>query len=286
MSAHVGLVLHHGRPLAAKLAGVVAAWLEAAGHEVRVPASDAEVIDARAGMGMADEVFPVGLDLALSIGGDGTMLRTVGLVTPYGVPILGINMGHLGYLTAVEPDEWQTALTRVLDGDFGIEERMTLNVDLERADEVPCSARIALNDAVVEKNEAGHTVRLAVAISGQHAIGYAADALIVSTPTGSTAYNLSAGGPVVSPDLSALVVTPVAAHSLFGRPLVVGPREVVRVTVEEGAAVLGVDGVHCGRLTIGDVVECRAGDHPARLVTFGDRDFWRVITAKFGLGPR
>jgi NAD+ kinase len=286
VSAHVGLVIHHARPLAAKLAGEVAAWLGAAGHHVGVPASDAEVIDSLGERGLPDDVFAAGLDLAVSIGGDGTMLRTVGLVTPYGVPILGINMGHLGYLTAVEPDHWQTALTRVLDGDFGIEERMTLDVELERPGEVRSSARIALNDAVVEKNEAGHTVRLAVAISGQHAIGYAADALIVSTPTGSTAYNLSAGGPVVSPDLSALVVTPVAAHSLFGRPLVVGPREVVRVTVEEGAAVLGVDGVHCGRISIGDVVECRAGDHPARLVTFGDRDFWRVITAKFGLDPR
>jgi NAD+ kinase len=286
LTSRVGLVIHQGRPLAAKLAAEVASWLAAAGHEVRVPASDAGAIGPLAGNVVADDAFADGLDLALSIGGDGTMLRTVGLVTRFGVPILGINMGHLGYLTAVEPDQWQTALARVLEGDYGIEERMTLDVALERAGHIGSPTRIALNDAVVEKNAAGHTVRVAVAISGQHAIGYAADALIVSTPTGSTAYNLSAGGPVVSPGLSALVVTPVAAHSLFGRPLVVGPREVVRVIVEEGEAVLGVDGVHCGRLSLGDVVECRASEYPARLVTFGDRDFWRVITAKFGLDPR
>jgi len=136
---------------------------------------------------------------------------------------------------------------------------------------------------VIEKSAAGHTVRVAVAISGQHAISYAADALIVSTPTGSTAYNLSAGGPIVSPDLRALVVTPVAAHSLFGRPLVVGPGEVVRVAVEEGEAVLGVDGVHRAHLADSDVVECRESATPARLVTFGGRDFWEVLTAKFGL---
>jgi NAD+ kinase len=129
-------------------------------------------------------------------------------------------------------------------------------------------------------------VRVAVAISGQHAISYAADALIVATPTGSTAYSLSAGGPIVSPNQRALVVTPVAAHSLFGRPLVVGPNEVVRVAVEAGEAVLWVDGVHCARLSTADVVECRESGTPAQLITFGGRDFWEVVTAKFGLDPR
>ena len=286
MTARVGVVVHRRRPLALELAHELVAWLEAEGHHVRVPASDVEIAARLGGKGVDDDRFAADLDVAVSIGGDGTMLRTVGLVTRHGVPILGINMGHLGYLTAVEPDHWRKAVGRVLDGDFGIEERMTLEVSLEKRGDAGTPPRLALNDAVVEKHEAGHTVRVAVAVSGQHAISYAADALIVSTPTGSTAYNLSAGGPVVSPDMSALVVTPVAAHSLFGRPLVVGPREVVRVTVEGGEAVLGVDGVHRGRLTTGDVVECRESGSPARLVTFGDRDFWRVLTTKFGLDPR
>ena len=112
----------------------------------------------------------------------------------------------------------------MLAGDYRIEERMTLDVVLIAARGTPASRGIALNDAVIEKHEAGHTVRVAVTVSGQLAISYAADALIVATPTGSTAYNLSARGPVVSPQLSALVLTPVAAHTLFGRPLVVGPR--------------------------------------------------------------
>ena len=274
----VGLVVHSGEALAGALAGEITAWLRAEGHEVRFPT-------AAEGSGAADDEFAEGLALAVSIGGDGTMLRTVGLVTRAGVPVLGINMGHLGYLTVVEPALWRPALEQVLAGQYGIEERMTLDVTLRPAEGPPSPLRLALNDAVVEKQEAGHTVRVAVAVSGRHAIGYAADALIVSTPTGSTAYNLSAGGPVVSPDLSAFVVTPVAAHSLFGRPLVVGPREVVRVSVEAGRAVLGVDGVHCGRLSAGDVVECRMGSHPARLVTVAERDFWRVVTAKFGLDP-
>jgi len=235
VKACVGLVTHHQRPLAMELAREVAGWLRSEGYDVRVPAGDSDVL----GMpGVADDRFAEGLELAVSIGGDGTMLRTVALVSRAGVPILGINRGHLGYLTIVEAEEWRSALAHVLAGDFRTEERMTLDVTVHGPDGGGTSPRIALNDAVVEKHEAGHTVRVAVAISGQHAISYAADALIAATPTGSTAYNLSAGGPIVSPNLRAVVVTPVAAHSLFGRPLVVGPGEVVRVAVEEGEAVL------------------------------------------------
>jgi len=283
VTSTVGLVTHHERAPAIALAREVAGWLRSEGHDVRVPASDAPTVG---DSGVADDRFADGLDVAVSIGGDGTMLRTVGLVARAGVPVLGINRGHLGYLTNVEAEHWRTALAHVLAGDFRTEERMTLDVTVCGAEAPGSSPLIALNDAVVEKSEAGHTVRVAVAISGQHAISYAADALIVSTPTGSTAYNLSAGGPVVSPNLRALVVTPVAAHSLFGRPLVVGPGEVVRVAVEGGDAVLGVDGVHCARLTSGDVVECRESATPARLVTLGGRDFWEVVTAKFGLDVR
>jgi NAD+ kinase len=285
MSANVGVVVLHERPLAANLAADLIRWLEAHGDDVRVPASDADAAEGIPARAVPDDEFARGLDLAVSVGGDGTMLRTFGLVSRCGVPILGINMGHLGYLTAVEPAQWQEAVTRVLAGDYGIEERMTIDVRRVVHGEA-AEPRTALNDVVVEKQAAGHTVRVAVTLSGQRAISYAADGLIVSTPTGSTAYNLSAGGPVLSPHIQALVVTPVAAHSLFGRSLVVGPDEVVRVEVETGAAVLGVDGVHLGVLGSGDVIECRVSEHPARFVTFDERDFWRVITAKFGLDPR
>jgi NAD+ kinase len=281
--ARVGLVAHHQRPLAEELAREVAGWLQSEGCEVRVPEADAAAVG---GVGVPEDRFAEGLDFAVSIGGDGTMLRAVGLVARAGVPVVGINRGHLGYLTIVEADSWRPVLARVLHGDYRTEERMTLDVSVQGPDGVCESPRIALNDAVIEKCEAGHTVRVAVAISGQHAISYAADALIVATPTGSTAYSLSAGGPIVSPNLSALVVAPVAAHSLFGRPLVVGPNEVVRVAVEAGEAVLGVDGVHCARLSAADVVECRESGTPARLIAFGGRDFWQVVTAKFGLDLR
>ncbi|HEY2428731.1 MAG TPA: NAD(+)/NADH kinase [Acidimicrobiales bacterium] len=281
--AVMGLVVHPERPLGRRLGLEIAAWLQAEGHEVRIPASDREVLPALAAFAVADDRLGEDVQFVVSIGGDGTMLRAVRLVSRAGTPVLGVNVGHLGYLTEVRPDNWRPALVRVLAGDYLVQERMTLDVGLVGADGPSTVARTSLNDAVVEKLEAGHTIRVAVAISGQPAISYAADALIVCTPTGSTAYNLSAGGPVVSPRLEALTVTPVAAHSLFGRALVVARDEIVRVEVLGGSAVLGVDGQHCGHLAEGDVVECRASTQPARLITFGEQDFWRVITAKFGL---
>jgi NAD+ kinase len=279
----VALVVHNERPAARELAVEIAGWLEGEGHRVRVPASDAEAIERLARWSIPDGEFAAGVDVAVSIGGDGTMLRAVRLVCEEGTPVLGINVGHLGYLTEVEPAAWREALVRVLAGDHLVEERMTLCVEVLHRDGQPSAVHTALNDAVVEKLEAGHTVRVAVNISGRPAITYATDALIVATPTGSTAYNLSAGGPLVSPRLEALVVTPVAPHSLFGRALIVAPDEIVDVEIVAGRSVIGVDGRHLGFLEAGDVVRCKAGPQPARLVTFAEREFWRILKTKFGL---
>ena len=279
----VALVVHHERPVARDLAVAVAEWLVAGDHQVRVPASDAEAIGRLERWSTPDADLASGLDVAVSIGGDGTMLRAVRLVCEKGTPVLGINVGHLGYLTEVEPAAWKQAMVRVLAGDHLVEERMTLCVEVVHAGGELSPVHTALNDAVVEKLEAGHTVRVSVNISGRPAISYATDALIVATPTGSTAYNLSAGGPLVSPRLEALVVTPVAPHSLFGRALVVAPDEIVDVEIVAGRSVIGVDGRHLGFLEPGDVVRCKAGPHPARLVTFAEREFWRILKTKFGL---
>jgi NAD+ kinase len=251
----------------------MADWLTRAGHDVRVPAADTDVI-------------AKGLDLAVSIGGDGTMLRAVGVAVGHGVPVLGVNIGHLGYLTEVEPGAWREALTRFLAGDYRLEHRTTLDVELHRHAGGAVERRVALNDAVVEKLEAGHTVRLGVAIDDRPFLSYAADGRIGATPTGSTAYNLSAGGPIISPVLAALVVTPVAPHSLFDRSMVLAPSESVRLEVLLGLAALAVDGQSLGRLTAGDFLVCRAGDRAALLVGFGERDFRHVLKAKFGLGDR
>jgi NAD+ kinase len=147
---------------------------------------------------------------------------------------------------------------------------------------------VALNEMVVEKPvPPGHSVRLATSIDDRPFITYVADGILVATPTGSTAYNLSARGPIVSPQLRALIVTPVSPHMLFDRPLVLGPSETFRLELLSGGpAVLGVDGSCVEHLQPGDAVVCRAGRHPARLVTFGRRDFHAILKAKFNLTDR
>jgi NAD+ kinase len=245
------------------LAAELQSWLEADGHEV-----------AR----VTDEAPGRELDLAVSIGGDGTMLRAVRLVSHSGTPVLGVNVGHLGYLTEVEPAACRAALEQFFAGDYRVEERMRLDIAA-----AGCEPLTALNDAVVEKLESGHTVRVGVNVGGRPVIRYATDALIVATPTGSTAYNLSAGGPLLSPQLRATLITPVAAHSLMGRSLIVAGDELVRIEIVAGSAVLNIDGRACARLQAGDAIEARAGAQPARLVTFGARDVWSIVKAKFGL---
>jgi NAD+ kinase len=278
----VGIVVHRDRSEALLLAKRAIAWLGDHGHDVRLPAEDAEACGL-AELSCPDERLCDDLALAISLGGDGTMLRTVELVAPAGVPILGINVGRLGYLPECEPDDLEGALERFFGGDFVTEERMTLDV---RSDgKFP--PVLALNEAWLEKTVPGHTVHMRLSIAGAPFTTYAADGLIVSTPTGSTAYNLSVRGPIMSPTLRAMVVKPVSPHQLFDFPLVLGPDEEVRVEVLDGrTATLLVDGRNIGELVAGDAITCQAGTHPALLVRFGERDFHQILKAKFGLTDR
>jgi NAD+ kinase len=283
--AIVGMIVHRERAQAAELARQAIEWLTERGHEIRVSAQDA----GPAGLAQyscPDEKLAEDVDVVISLGGDGTMLRAVDLVSPAGVPVIGVNVGHLGYLTECEPNGLCSALERYFSGDHGIEERMTLEVVAHTA--VGRAAPLsALNEALLEKTQPGHTIRLGVTIGDRPFITYAADGLILATPTGSTAYNLSVRGPIVSPNLAALVMTPVSPHQLFDRSLVLDPADGVRVEVLDGpAATLLVDGRTIAELGPGDAVSCRAGAHAARLVTFGPRDFHHILKSKFGLTDR
>ena len=283
--AVVGFVLHNERALAADLARDTAEWLLAAGHQVRLPRADAEIAGL-AEHGCADEDLGPGLDVAVSLGGDGTMLRTVDLVAGAGVPIIGINVGQLGYLTDIEPAGTRAALERYLAGERNIEERMLLAVQVERAGVVTDEV-LAFNEAVLEKTPMGHTVRLAVEVDGEFFTTYAADGLIVATPTGSTAYAFSARGPIVAPTHRAQLLTPVSPHMLFDRTLVLEPDARLRLIVQgHRTATLSVDGRNLGELQEGDAIACTAAAQSARLVTFGPRDFLQILKAKFGLNDR
>jgi NAD+ kinase len=278
----VGIVPHLTRRLAADLAISTAKELEGRGVTVVVPASDAAVtgLDDWA---VSDSDFADGLSMVFSLGGDGTMLRAVHLVLAGDVPVLGVNVGHLGYLTALIPDELLGSLDGLLAGRFDVDERMTLAVDVLRPG-AKVERLYALNDAVVEKSSPGNTVRLGVSFNGRPFLDYSTDGLIVATPTGSTAYAFSVRGPIVSPTMDALIVVPVSPHMLFDRSLVLAGAETVTTTVLDGrAGTLFVDGRDCGVVPEGTTVTCSRGTVQARLVTFGDRDFYGRVTTKFAL---
>jgi NAD+ kinase len=278
-----GIVLHYKR--AGELARQTAQRLEAAGLEVRVPSPGAEA----AGLeryALEPGKFAAGMEFAISLGGDGTMLRAVDLVGGEGVPVLGVNVGHMGYLNEIEPADLERALERVLAGDFIVSERMLLSIVVDSAGPAGGSWW-ALNEGVLEKVHSGHLVRLAVSINGRFFTTYAADGVIVATPTGSTAYSFSARGPIVSPNHRCLLLTPVSPHMLFDRALVLGPDEELRFEVQGLQSVgLILDGRQIGELGEGDSVVCTQGPQPARLITFRPRDFHQILKAKFGLADR
>jgi NAD+ kinase len=290
--ADIGLVLHHARPEAVTEARGLADWLHGQGHEVRLTLGDAALagLDAH---GVAEQHFGPGLDLAVSLGGDGSILRAVSLVAADGVAVLGVNLGQLGYLTEVEPPQLRQAVERVLAGEHRIEERMLLDVQIERAGASAAdgpaehASALALNDVVLGKTPAGHTVRVEVTIDDEPFTPYAADGLIVATPTGSTAYNLSARGPIVAPTHRALVLTPVSPHMLFDRSLVLEPSTRLRLTVGGSRpASLAIDGRDLPDLEPGDAMVATASVHQARLVVFGPRKFHQILKAKFRLSDR
>ncbi len=281
------IVAHHQRPEAAALATQAATWLQAHGHDVWMPTEDANVL----GLHSLGSARPANeASLALALGGDGTMLRTVKLLGGASTPVIGVNVGVLGYLIEIEPAELISALTRWFDTsakDWHIEERMMLEVALDRRDSDGNEVWKALNEVVLEKGTAGHTVRLNVAIDGVAFTSYAADGLIVATPTGSTAYSLSARGPIVSPTHRAMLLTPVSPHMLFDRALVLDPDELIAVTVDGYRPVeVTIDGQRVATLTEGDTVRCRPADATAQFVRFGPRQFHQILKSKFGLADR
>jgi NAD+ kinase len=278
--ATIAILLHHERREAVTLAIEAVDWLTGRKHEVRLPKEDAALID-RAELGVEEDALPDGCDLAISLGGDGTMLRTVDLVAPKGVPVLGANVGQLGYMTEVEPSELFTALERVFKGEHRIEERMMLDVRVGDS-----LLKLALNECVIEKTEAG-PVRLVLSLDGEFFTTYAADGVIVATPTGSTAYSFSARGPIVDPAHRAMVVTPVSPHMLFDRSMVLAPEASVRLEVQgHRPAIVSTDGQRLAELIDGQAVECTAASIPAKLVRFGGNNFHRILKAKFGLSDR
>lgn len=223
-------------------------------------------------------------DLLVAVGGDGTMLRVSHLCAPCNVPILGINMGRLGFLMQFGREQWHSALEQLLKGDYWIENRMMIRAEHTRSGESLGNWH-ALNEAVVTRASV-HPVRLSASVDGMRLTNYVADGLIAATPTGSTAYALAAGGPILPPELRNILLVPIAPHLSVDRAVVLSEGTSVSITLRGGDAVLSVDGQIPVGLAEGDVVDVRAGDYAAQFVRFGDPGyFYRNLTAHMNQNP-
>lgn len=282
------VVAHHERGEAGAIASTLVEFLRARDVPVWMVPEDADAL----GLGPLASSRPAWeASLVVSLGGDGTMLRAVHLLDGAPVPLLGVNLGWLGYLTEVEAAELPDAMDRYLagpdQGRWHLDERLMLDVSARTSIGEDLGSWRALNEAVVEKREAGHTIRLLVRIDGEPFTSFAADGMIVSTPTGSTAYSLSARGPIVSPRHRAVLLTPVAPHMLFDRSLVLDPTETIELEVMgHREVVLSVDGRRATVLTGGDLVVATPSAATARFVRFTDRRYHQILKAKFGLTDR
>ncbi|HEX6939798.1 MAG TPA: NAD(+)/NADH kinase [Longimicrobiales bacterium] len=236
----------------------------------------------------AGKFRPDGVDLLLTLGGDGTLLRGARLVAPHHTPVLGVNLGHLGFLTSIAPEELRTALERVRAGDYWLDRRFTLEARIVHDRAAVGPSYIALNDAVLHKGGFARVVRLAVSVGGeQEVVGtYSADGIIVSTPTGSTAYSLSAGGPIVVPTVDCILATPICPHTLAVRPLVVpaSTEIVVEVLTPSEEIILTVDGQEGGTLRPGDRVVVRRGAAVVPLVRLPGQSFFSTLRRKLHWG--
>ncbi|HEY7668816.1 MAG TPA: NAD(+)/NADH kinase [Actinomycetota bacterium] len=264
----VGLVVHEGRgPAVAAASGLRQGLSE----------------DGVAIVTLADEIPAEGLDLVVSVGGDGTFLRAARAAGEADCPVLGVKVGRLGFLTEVEPEAALDLIRRALAGDVAIERRMA--VTAEPVAGAAFASQWALNEIMVEKRARHRLVRLALTVDGDYVTTLSADGVVVATPTGSTAYSFSARGPIVSPDVPCLVVTPVAVHMVFDRSFVLNDRQVVEVeVVGDEPGLLSADGRESVELPVGGRVRIAAAERPARLVRRDDAaPFLTRVREKFDL---
>jgi NAD+ kinase len=278
----VGLVVKRDRPRAVRLARRMIRWLGR--RRVRVLLDAEAQLDgapARTKGELAREA-----DLIVVLGGDGTLL-SIARRTEARVPILGVNLGELGFLTEVVEAEAMPMLARVIAGRYQLDRRMTLAARLERGGRVRARYR-AVNDVVITHGAVARIVDFTVAVDGLPFATYRADGMIVATPTGSTAYSLSVGGPIVEPTVQVLLLSPISPHTLSNRPVVLRPSAAVRITIgrRESDALLTIDGQEGTRLAAGDVVEVRQGRSPVSLVHSPHRTYYEVLRSKLGWGAR
>ena len=268
-----------------KVARDLGDWLAERGVRVRYDAATAKALGRRDGL--RDGHLPAQTDLVIVAGGDGTLLSAARLAGPHGVPILGVNFGGLGFLTELQPEETFAGLERVLEGACAIEERAALSVRLARGKKTVAS-HVVLNDAVITKTALARMLVLAVRVDGEPVATYTSDGLILATPTGSTAYNLSAGGPILDPRMSAFLITPICPHAMTYRPLVVPGTVRIDVVLESQTeeAYLTLDGQVGYPMRAGDTLVVSRYERPVRLVRVAGRGYFEILQRKLRWGGR
>lgn len=293
MTREALLVVHSGRKANQSVAAGVVRRLAAAGIRLRIFADEwSELpLDLPAGM----EPLPVdahpgaadGAEVVLVLGGDGTLLRAAELARPAGAPLLGVNMGRVGFLAEADPESLDEAISAVIEADYHVEERMTVEASVV-LNGGPVRSTWALNEACVEKVNRGRILEVVLEVDGRPVTGFGCDGVLCATPTGSTAYAFSAGGPVIWPEVQALLVVPLTAHALFARPLVISPSSEVAIEVDSRGypAVLVCDGRRTIPVPPGARVELSRGEAPVRLVRLREQPFTDRLVRKFELPVR
>ncbi len=263
---YIGILTHPKIPVSETLGGEILEWLQAHGVKTWLGSSwTAQENDA-----------PLSeLDTLIALGGDGTLLRTARLAAPHALPMLGINLGRLGFLSEIQPDQWRWALKRILHGDYWVEKRLMLRVEVRRDGQQVHGDLDALNEVVVSRGGVARVVRVTTEVNDIYLTTYVADGVIVSTPTGSTAYALAAGGPILSPELNNLTIVPIAPHLSLARPLILQAEAVISMRVRtDHRAILTTDGQFYVDLQDGDRVIVAASPNQAHFIRFGARDYF------------
>ncbi len=281
----IGIVAKRNRRKALLLARKIVPWLRRRGRTVLLEADAAEALGLPDGVSKQEMMKRA--DLVVVLGGDGTFLSVARLANARGVPILGVNLGGLGFLTDVRPDEVFPVLQRVLGGHYHVERRTSLAAAVIRDGKIIRRFQ-ALNDVVINKGALARIIDLDASVNGEPLCTFKADGLILSTPTGSTAYSLSAGGPIVEPSVGVLLVSPICPHTLTNRPIVLPDRERVRVRLRasDEDVVLTVDGQEGMQLASGDIIEVRRSPHRVALARSPARTFFDVLRTKLRWGER
>ena len=282
----VGLIAKPDAPAAPRVIRQVVEWLATHGMTAVLEKETAGLLPSASVQAASKAELPGQVDLLIVLGGDGTLLSMARAVGDLGVPILGVNLGGLGFLTATTLEEMLPALEAVRVGAMAIEERMVLGARLIRNGQT-VGEYSALNDVVITKPAMSRIVDLSVSVGGRHATAYRADGLIISTPTGSTAYNLSTGGPILFPTMDAVVLTPICSHTLTNRPIVLPATQRISITLlTDQDVMLTLDGQVGFALKANDTVEVRRAAARTRLLRVPQKHFFSVLRTKLKWGER